>query len=417
MFTYFGDNTVKSLFIKYFLSSSYLPTIRLYDRDTYYVNSYLYLKDGDILRCTNSGNKSGAKFERVEPYLEDRFYPNINMKYLSRESTYDSTTHYYLGEYLRYIRDSKGLDLMPYYNCFNNEVFDNIIFYNKKLEISNGVKVDYEITLIPVKYNTPYYVYSHNLSTLETAFCFYNNGNMIEIGNVSEPNDPINKELSLKKYSNISLKNPAIIRTPDFINKDDIKNKGALLREVLSSESNFYLGIKIPRNYNYSLIVLEGDYQLIPEVPGYKETVNYRDVDGTLNVKEIITNKYTISKEDGKETSIINEEKSPYKNLSPLSMLGWPVDNKKIAFSDRLIEYLLLSVISPYDEITDNIKRVQDYMKSEYIPELRGKWDNTLTQLIFSRMKNVSQSPIGKLLFDINGYVDKDTEKVISRGE
>lgn len=426
MFTYFGDNTVKSLFIKYFLSSNYQPMIRLYDRDNYYIKDFLYLKDNSIVRCVTRGDRGNATFRNVEPYLEGKFYPNINMKYLSRESTYDSNTHYYLGQFLRYIRDTKGIDLMPFYNCFNNDVFDNIVFYQNKLEISENNNADYEIALVPIKYNTTYYIYTHNINTLEVAYCFYNNGNMLKLG--ERYSVSFDFDNTKKTFSGISFKNPAIINTPDLIstshpNDLNIENT-PLLREIASSESNFYLGVKIPRNYDYSLVVLEGDYSLTLEASlKYRETVNYREINGSLNVKEIITNKYVVDavEKDGAQTiidtAIINTNKSPYKNLSPLSLIGWPITNKKVAFSDRLIEYLLLSVISPYDEIVDNIKRVQDYVKEDYTPQLKGKWDNTLTQIIFSKMKNVNQSPIGKLLFDINGYVDKDTEKVISRSE
>ena len=101
-------------------------------------------------------------------------------------------------------------------------------------------------------------------------------------------------------------------------------------------------------------------------------------------------------------------------------MVGWTIEGKQIAFSDRLIEYLLLSVVSPYDPIVDNILRIQEYSKEfnpKFIPQTKGEWDNQLTNYLYEIMKNLDQSPNGKLLFDLNGYADKDTYKVISRGE
>lgn len=418
MATYFEDNTIKSLFIKYFISSNYQPMIRFYNRDSYYFKDFIYLKDKNLVQCISDGNKENAKFKDLGPYLKDKFYPNINTKFTSRYSNYDSQTHYYLGQYLRFIRNVEGLDLMPFYNCFNNNIVSGIEFSNEG--IRNTVEnPTYEIALIPIKYNTKYYIYTNNIDNLHIDYCFYNNGNIINfLKTVNDSTENVLKDLS-KTYPGVSFRNPAIITTKDIVN-DNISDI-SLAKRLTFNEENFYLAVKLPKTHKYSLVILEGDYNLISaykEKIAYKENINYRNVDGTLNVREYIQNKFEIN--NNEETSIINNSPSPYKNLSPLSMVGWPIEGKQIAFSDRLIEYLLLSVVSPYDPIVDNILRIQEYSKEfnpKFILQTKGEWDNKLTNYLYEIMKNLNQSPNGKLLFDLNGYADKDTYKVISRGE
>ena len=90
------------------------------------------------------------------------------------------------------------------------------------------------------------------------------------------------------------------------------------------------------------------------------------------------------------------------------------------------MEYLLLGVISPYDDISANVKRIQKYAMSrtnaevnktpKYSPSefIYGVWGNDLQAYLYNLVIN-SEYLSTKL--DIVGFADKDVEKIITRGQ
>jgi hypothetical protein len=94
--------------------------------------------NGNIIITSNNIDKSKTMsvrfFERVSPYVFGQEYFNITGNYKSDLLGYDATTHFYLGQYLRMMRDIYDLDLMPFYNCYSGENLVDIDF-NAKGEV------------------------------------------------------------------------------------------------------------------------------------------------------------------------------------------------------------------------------------------------------------------------------------------
>jgi hypothetical protein len=144
MYTKFYDNTLTTKFVKELVAKTNVPLISTWRPGDFAVKGMFYLTKNSIWECQHTGwpknindvceEGSGVEvknipfFKRVSPYVFGEEYPNITGRYESKISGYDSTTHFYLGQYLRMMRDIYDLDLMPFYNCFGNEYVSDIDF-------------------------------------------------------------------------------------------------------------------------------------------------------------------------------------------------------------------------------------------------------------------------------------------------
>jgi hypothetical protein len=120
--------------------------------------------------------------------------------------------------------------------------------------------------------------------------------------------------------------------------------------------------------------------------------------------------------------------------ISKLQLLAFNT-GESYPFSDRLIEYLSSSAITPIDKIPDNIKRVQKVMRqNQHNFRIDGLWENKMQKITYDYLMNagpikVSATNSDKLvderlgyhptlgfnskstLYDVLGYIDKDVEK------
>lgn len=260
---------------------------------------------------------------------------------------YDSYTHEYLGDYLRFMRDYNHINLMPLYNCFSNKLCNNInlTFKNSKADIvefnSNDNK--YKIYMLPVKFFKQYTIAIDSRLPVEVCCGLY--GAYLDERTKSKSIEDV-CTCTYQKYASMSFNNPIVYDklTNDlfrqFIDKSSIT-------ELANLEADFKLFIKLPFNNKSSIVVLEGDYA------GYNQSILKKD-----NASNYITlqNKWITNYEFEQSVDI-------FKPITTLQLLE---ANTEISypFADRLVEFLTFNAICEYDSFytPENIRRLQQIL-------------------------------------------------------
>lgn len=302
----------------------------------------------------------------------------VNKLFKSNTSYYDSLTHFYLGEYLRYLRDIKKLDLMSLYNVWGGNIISDIKLENNttldKLnnKLTNQIKITklkkdntlFDLMQVMIKPNTDYTIYiDSNMPVLMTSIAFDKNSIL-----TSEQRNSLVKP-------NCKFNQPFIYRV-DIDEKDSIGTT-QVLKDYLS------LMIYIPKQFKNRLI-LEGDY-----------------TDVSLKLPHKIGSEY-------QKLTIV-----PYIE-EYLAISKYPK-----AFSDDLISYLLNYCITDKDEQVENIQRIQEYISSVKFLTVFKKWYNK------PFIKGTYEEDMRRWLFDFKqqvnsrnnlGFIDRELEQLLIRG-
>ena len=376
MFQEFYTDTYVSRFIKNLLKNAPIPLYpEIYDSDKIYAGcKYIYGKF--IIHCTNTGivNPSAegitpATYEILDYYDPDN--KDIHYRYHSKETYYDPETHYHLGKYLRHLKYQTGLDLMPFYNCYSGI---SIPYLTTELD-STGYKASisrnetsYKHVAIPVKFDRTYTIALESEAPVLLGTVIYNK-NVGIIEPLSEADDFSSHSFLLSA----SFSRPFLECIP-----------AAPTASTYEQERNLYLIIRLPKTHDTGIVVLEGDY----------------------------TDSWTrkvVSAETNRNEPLDIQHKDMLFNLSLLHMLS----ARSFAFSDRLVEYLLLNVIHKDEQFDGNIKYAQDLVytnREKEIPGLYGVWNDNIKIDINSICRNASNEV---LLRDMDGYLNKDVEKLL----
>ena len=137
MYQKFFTKTIESKFIKNLLYNTALPRYKVVTNNDYIFEGYNYIYHDQIILCTKSGYVYEHNFRTILNYEFGKRYPKFTENYISEYGYYDSDTHEWLGNYLRYIKDLFHINLMPFYNCYSGKWADNV-----------SIKIDREAAII-----------------------------------------------------------------------------------------------------------------------------------------------------------------------------------------------------------------------------------------------------------------------------
>lgn len=400
----FFENTLVSQFIKNILANAPVPVIPTATYYDYIIQDNFYVLVDKIIRCTKSGyvkaeeGQTQASYFDIQHYEFGRAYPKLTETYFSNESYYDPETHEHLGKFLRCLRDTKYIDLMPFYNCFNYKSFKGSLVEEEwdpdeetensdtktKIVWTGKSSAQYKLFVVPISLNKTYTIYmdaGNNVSLLPVLFTEHrelkddSNNTFL---NESHYKDPENQGSVGKYFAYVNFTNPITYKLDSSL----FDNESTLA----TLEKYLYLCIQVPKSCNSSIVILEGDY---------KEVQSEKIFDASFMNDQVLMNKLLL------------------KNLS-LTL----ANNKTVyAFSDKLVEFLLLAVVNSQDDIIKNTTRLQNMAEmtrlNGYIPNV---WTVEMRRKFFETYLKEAYVD-GSLKTDVTGFGDSKIEKMLLQGE
>ena len=374
----FYEDNIQSRFIKALLYNTPIPTIQSIVPGDYIIKGAQYIYKRQVIKCTTSGiiGQEG-KYEILGTYTIGEYVPKYTYKYLSTTDFYDSKTHEMLGKYLRLYRDQTNIDLLPFYNCFSNN-------YNSGIRVRDGEVITtkstaYKCALIPISLNRKYTIAFDCVSNVWFAPVFLHHDQFVNFS-VDDQNYDLTKMITDPTYSSVVSQTSMSFTQPYLysLNLDIIpEDRLQLFKQY---EDYLYLLIQLPMNNSSSITVLEGDYT-------------------ELRTKKQYNPEYVENLSDAQLNSLL---------LSKLSLLQFN-DEQQLPYSPRLFEYLLQNVITKEDVFWKDVTNIQDYLNfPSTFKKMKGVWDKTIRSKLYSI--STSNSECRKV--DLNGYVDKDVEKI-----
>lgn len=350
----------------------------------------------------NNGNWAND----VPNYNYNQKIENITRNLRLNSSIYDSYTHEYLGDYLRFHRDYAHINLMPLYNCFSNRLCSKLSLDITKTTgtetttISSFYTADsnYKIYMIPVKLNKEYTIAIDSATNVEICCGAYSKYQIDKTfittkdgdKNVNIPN------LTYKKYNLLKFNQPQLYTLLDISRFKDQE-----LETILKKyEDNLKMFIKLPVENTSSIVVLEGNY------------VSFNDYSYVIKNTQTSENNFFVREQN--KSVLNNEHANDYENetfVTNLQLLRMNTGDS-YPFADRLIEYLVGNSITNQENILDNIKRVQKVMEyNGALFDTEGLWENKIRTYLYTFMQSGKTNTFANN-HDILGYVDKETEQL-----
>lgn len=418
MFQKFFSDTIMSRYIKHLLSTEKIPLLdSVTDGDTI-LEGCNYIYKGLVIRCVSEGRvfsdmsdnlypsdilypssrllpgtaETPAKF-RVLAYYDEYHNTNMSYSYLAKNHWYDSETHRHLGNYLRYLRDHKKINLMPFYNCFNDQLAHDFhlvtpttdrITPSNNLYPSNDLYPDtvrtvlgvdtnvsyiltsnsaYQVYLIPIKFNQTYTIALDCPSPIHMRSVIYDNSGMVKYRSLKNSyySDMLEESYMYKSVAQFHKPFTYSVRTDSAT--------------IYLQQDNLYLALQLPSACSSSIVVLEGDYT---------------------------------------SSAVRNDELYP--KLSLLRMNT----HESYAFSDRLVEFLVNNAVTSESTQSGTLHTMQKSLAKEdetYNMLCNsnnvtfGVWDPNIQKAVIRVVNDRSKSMFFE---DQNGFINKDIEKLLA---
>jgi len=327
-----------------------------------------------------------ASYRVLRSYEFGQLYNKYTENYESNSGYYDMETHEYLGKFLRCLRDVKGIDLMPYYNMYSDNYITNFRISDDGFE--EYYTNTFKILKVPIKYNQKYTIALDCPSEVWLCPALFNNEIPLVFKQDFEDDIAMTDVLHsygdyIQNYSSTSFKSPIVFEVQNTSTGNNFSSSLIDCAYFQQYERNLCLLIQVPSSFNSSIVILEGEYS---------DTYS----------KKIVNNSEIWQLHDYELNKIF---------CSNLSLLQFN-SRMNFVYSNRLIEYLLWNVINTHDVIYENVELVQEllpYLNADsYTP---GVWNNYLRSMLY----DFSTSAKGTKNLDLNGFVDKDTEKLLMK--
>lgn len=410
-----------------------------------------YIKDGTIQEYVNgkwhkchatlsdTHNKvhKPSMLHHVQEYSYGQKIPNYTKTLKIQNNVYDTYTHEYLGDYLRFHRDFANINLMPLYNCFSNCVCP-------KLDISftlpSGYKVEfntdnklYKYYMVPVKFFQDYTIAIDCEAGIEMCCCLYDHY-QVKPKNTSHKAELLN--ISKNTYQclgDAQFRKPQLYSMIKTLNQQLVVDNDS---ELGQQEYALKLILKVPVNNKSSIVILEGDYTAYGQcsytdkqigIDLASEDLSWNNESKQMTIApEALANNATANKTEKRQVSnrtIINlGSKEAIKLLhnkliTPLQLLRTNT-GESYPFADRLIEYLIGNAVTLNEEIKDNVVRAKTVIEKNcpssihtFVPS-DGIWEPIMSCLLYKYVNEKKDTT--DINHDILGYVDKDVEAVYS---
>lgn len=380
---YIKDNT-----IQYFINGRWVPTHASFSLEHFE-------------KVHNNQNKVHEM-----PYVYNVKYLNYTKNFIIKDNIYDTYTHEYLGDYLRFQRDYNNINLMPLYNCFSNRTctvldVDIIVSDQYKAEF-NTLDSKYKIYLIPVKLFKDYTLAIQSDYAIEGFIGSYDH--YLNDGTIDGSKERLLAQLIKNTYfcfNSTQFNQPQLItKLTEFTKKLTTDE----LARFAKYEDSLKLFIKVPINNKSAITVLEGDYTNYTKSTLF--SYEYENPNSNKPLNRIVrkTN-FSVINFEGDHEKISDKLITPLQLLQTNHGISYP-------FADRLIEYLVGNTITHLDSNDDNLIRtnIACFFGANAGIQPTPFWNSTANLVFYNFINKNSKTNTWEINHDILGYVDKDVE-------